>query len=160
MRRDRCVSNLATLAAAALLLAACGPSEGGDSADVDLNTGPASIKSAQDNTAVSLTIDGEKTELTHLLNCTISPMITGVVAMERNDMENPGAMLRINAHTQENATAGDISYINGDIEYAYRGPIQRDGKTLLASGKFQKLNRSEMPPAELGEVEVKVSVSC
>ncbi len=157
--RERHISNFATLSAATLTLVSCGQPGNSDSGDVEINAGSMSIKSERNSEAVSLTIGGKEVALNHLLNCTISPVLSGVVAMERDDMENPGATLRITAITENGQTGAQISFFEDPIEYTYEGAITLDGKTLSWAGDFTKHDTKALPN-DLDRVAGSFSVSC
>jgi len=152
------------LAFCSLSLTACGGEKNGG----EIGAGGASIK-VDAKTEITITLDGQDYTYGYLGNCTISPMMSGVMAWEEApdfDSNDILPMLRVNAITQEGATMAKIEASQGIYRYAYEGPLTLNDRTMSWSGTFRKFERTYTPPEpatpdkEVGSVEGNGSISC
>ncbi len=142
------------------VLSACGP----DNDSAQLNAGQASI-TLNSKAALTFTLGDDEHVFRHIANCTISPLLSGVAAWEKEpdfDSTEFVAMLRISAITDGATTGGGVEVNFADVGYAFEGPIRIVGKTLSWSGQFKKYDRTTLPkpPLEVGEVAGAGKITC
>jgi len=145
---------------AALMLAGCG----GATDSTEVSIGGASIK-LDAQSPIEISIEGRTHKFEYLANCTMSPLMSGVLAYDEEpdfDSGKPFAMLRIAAITEDGNSFGQIEFNDESIGYAFEGPIFIDGKKLSWSGVFEKFDRTTFPkpPVKIDEVNGEGNISC
>ncbi len=117
------------------------------------------------DTGFVITLDGTEHAFNYIGNCTLSPVLSGVAAWQKEpDYESEISVpsLRLNAITENNETIAQIEIVIGDHGYWYEGPIAIKSSSLRWSGRFKKFDRTTLPqpPVEIGSADGSGEISC